>query len=987
MYKHSSGPPWSQERATQFAQDNPKHTEWGVLLDTICVVDADDEAAVAQLEQLATNSVPELSYCPCQRTRKGMHYMFLRPEWADAEGYWDGARQVEGCAVDLKTRCSTGTRGMLVISPTPGKDWLPGRAPWEVKEIPVMPRALMERVAKPKGMKSASRAAGKSGFGMATTVVRDEEQGQMPEGMLRSVQRLMGKLGSMTSDDREKWMRVGMFLKSLGGGMELRAIFEEFSKKSSKYEAVESEKLWASLQYDSYQVTMGTMVRYAREAGMEVDMADLKGINEWLQMGRTQVQHEHNRTGMLTSSGMAQKLCAALAARFPTLRLDTAHFTAKERPCGKVEWEDQAAGVVGEVDSLDSFRNVWVTNNGDGSRLFMGPLHTEIKVKACLSDLHSGIPSAARFVFNQREEDMAELRSVTENVEAKILLHRPSQGDASFFSVQLPGRKEATVASSKKVSMLKQRVSEAVAAMDRGMQIFNLVVQDGLTVNVYNDDGRRSFEQLRDIVLQSASSGRLRKYGGRVMRPREGAPCAYETAEEFRQFLNETLEMHEAYHERPSMQRDLVEYLTNYNPPLMRDLVWDKSLVSFDNGVLELPGKSRQSQPLTFHSAGSEGFAQLISEGRVASHHVAGYYPTGEQAPPTPLFDRILLDQMSPGMVTMLKAFIGRLHFSVGQLDNWQVFPYLIGTGGTGKTIVQNVAAAGFSKATQATLTGNQEAIFGLDGKYDKYVLFGRDLPREMSKVLAQELLQSMVSGEDVCVPRKGLIAENVQWLVPLLFGSNHMPDYCDNGGQVSRRVAAFLFKNPITSPDETLMGRILEEELPSLLRQFIEAYLQMVHDHPGGDGFWKWCPEELKASKREVEVSTSFVRRFLSMTADDTEALTEGDCQRVFVQQRGGACTPLQDVGAAYAAYMQKNHKGQGRGEKLDAAAMIKAGFPVEKKNLCKACKKPASEGRCCAAYNSKARGQCLVVSGLALVREDVDYADASHEEEDELE
>ena len=89
---------------------------------------------------------------------------------------------------------------------------------------------------------------------------------------------------------------------------------------------------------------------------------------------------------------------------------------------------------------------------------------------------------------------MAELRSVTENVEANILLHRPSQGDASFFSVQLPGRKEATVASSKKVSMLKQRVSEAVAAMDRGMQIFNLVVQDGLTVNVYNDDGRRSFE-------------------------------------------------------------------------------------------------------------------------------------------------------------------------------------------------------------------------------------------------------------------------------------------------------------------------------------------------------------------------------------------------------------------------------------------------------------------------------------------------------------
>ena len=477
------------------------------------------------------------------------------------------------------------------------------------------------------------------------------------------------------------------------------------------------------------------------------------------------------------------------------------------------------------------------------------------------------------------------------------------------------------------------------------MQVSNLVVQDGVTVNVYKDDGRRAFEQLRDIALQSASYGRLRKLGGRIMWPREGAPCAYEMGEDFRQFLNETLETHEEYHERPSVQRDLIEYLTNYNPMLMRNLVLDRSLISFDNGVLELP--SSQSQPLTFHSAGNEGFSKLVTQGRVASHHIAGDYPTGVQAPPTPLFDRILLDQMSPGMVTMLKAFIGRLHFSVGQLDNWQVFPYLIGTGGTGKTIVQNVAAARFFKATQATLSGNQEATFGLDGKYEKYVLFGRDLPREMSKVLAQELLQSMISGEDVCVPRKGLIAENVQWQVPLLFGSNHMPDYCDNGGQVSRRVSAFLFNNPITSPDETLMGRILVEELPSLMRQFIEAYLKMVHDHPGGDGFWKWCPEELKASKREVEVSTSFVRRFLSMTTDDAEALTEGDCQRVYVEQRVGACTPLQDIVAAYTAFMRKNHKGQGRGEKLDAAALIKAGFPVENKNLCKACKKPASQGR----------------------------------------
>ena len=52
-------------------------------------------------------------------------------------------------------------------------------------------------------------------------------------------------------------------------------------------------------------------------------------------------------------------------------------------------------------------------------------------------------------------------------------------------------------------------------------------------------------------------------------------------------------------------------------------------------------------------------------------------------------------------------------------------------------------------------------------------------------------------------------------------------------------------------------------------MRQFLETYSPLVTEHPGGDGFWSWCPEDLKASKREAEISTSIVRRILSMTAD----------------------------------------------------------------------------------------------------------------------
>ena len=55
--------------------------------------------------------------------------------------------------------------------------------------------------------------------------------------------------------------------------------------------------------------------------------------------------------------------------------------------------------------------------------------------------------------------------------------------------------------------MLKKRVIEAVVARDWGMQNYNSVVQDGLTINVHNDDGRRTFQHLQEIVLQLPTTG------------------------------------------------------------------------------------------------------------------------------------------------------------------------------------------------------------------------------------------------------------------------------------------------------------------------------------------------------------------------------------------------------------------------------------------------------------------------------------------------
>ncbi|PNH06390.1 hypothetical protein TSOC_007261 [Tetrabaena socialis] len=44
-----------------------------------------------------------------EETKKGRHYFFRRPDYCDAEGYFDGARQISGVVVDFKSVCTSGT--------------------------------------------------------------------------------------------------------------------------------------------------------------------------------------------------------------------------------------------------------------------------------------------------------------------------------------------------------------------------------------------------------------------------------------------------------------------------------------------------------------------------------------------------------------------------------------------------------------------------------------------------------------------------------------------------------------------------------------------------------------------------------------------------------------------------------------------------------------------------------------------------------------
>lgn len=116
----------------------------GILLHNLCVVDVDDADVAAALEA----RFPVLASTPRARTRKGVHYYFARSALADLDGYYD-ARSPPIDRVDFKTRCSNGTRGLILVPPSSDKTWI--LAPWETDagDVRPIPDDLLEAVAAP----------------------------------------------------------------------------------------------------------------------------------------------------------------------------------------------------------------------------------------------------------------------------------------------------------------------------------------------------------------------------------------------------------------------------------------------------------------------------------------------------------------------------------------------------------------------------------------------------------------------------------------------------------------------------------------------------------------------------------------------------------------------------------------------------------------------------------------------------------------------
>jgi hypothetical protein len=79
-------------------------------------------------------------------------------------------------------------------------------------------------------------------------------------------------------------------------------------------------------------------------------------------------------------------------------------------------------------------------------------------------------------------------------------------------------------------------------------------------------------------------------------------------------------------------------------------------------------------------------------------------------------------------------VLIGRLIYEVGELDGWQVLPFLKGAASSGKsTILTRVCRGLYEAADVGTLSNNIERKFGLSALADKLIFIGPEIKSDIA--------------------------------------------------------------------------------------------------------------------------------------------------------------------------------------------------------------------------------------------------------------
>ncbi len=218
---------------------------------------------------------------------------------------------------------------------------------------------------------------------------------------------------------------------------------------------------------------------------------------------------------------------------------------------------------------------------------------------------------------------------------------------------------------------------------------------------------------------------------------------------------------------------------------------------------------------------------------------------------------------------------IGRLLFSLGDLDNWQYMVHIIGVAGTGKSLVVDMTKQFYESPNRVEIDNSIEKQFGLGGLLVDMTGKQRELYITTSSEIASNcqldkaMMLKMIAGDELALAVKFRVTSiTTRWPTHWISVENEFPaTWKDTAGQTTRRMLIFEYLKSVFSQKTDLKEQVAAE-IPNIILKSIRAYHHYVNkygncsDRPRG--LTDFEPKYFKETREALANVTNHMRAFV---------------------------------------------------------------------------------------------------------------------------
>ena len=397
------------------------------------------------------------------------------------------------------------------------------------------------------------------------------------------------------------------------------------------------------------------------------------------------------------------------------------------------------------------------------------------------------------------------------------------------------------------------------ANIDATMFKFNPIVYEEL----------KPFQKLIFILFDYFASNNLRKIGENVYEEIRNPhhTHAWKMKCSIIDIVNEQCSMITHY-ERWSlvtsmkdMDKQLSEYFIRCKDDRFPELKKDRNVFSFKNGIYFSNNNQYSDRFVMYESVEMNELDKHI----VACKYFDQEFRYSSTCEPedieTPLLDSIYkYQELDDDVIIINKMFLGRMLYDVNTLDSWQVIMMLLGSGGSGKSTINNIIRMFYEHEDVGIMSNNYQRVFGLADVYDKFAFIAPEIKRDWG--IDQAEFQELVSGGKVNVNIKHKPSIRVEWKAPGMLGGNENPGFVDNASSIQRRVVVTRFDLKVENGDP-LLGKKLEKEIDAILKQCNLYYLRYASKYHNKD-IWKWLPDYFLETQKLMAAASNALYAYM---------------------------------------------------------------------------------------------------------------------------